>query len=76
MIFVPVPLCTGANLLLISKQQNSMKKLFVSICIAIAVYLLFSFIGFSFTWIADVTPRIIYLCVTTPFVMYYIHTYE
>ena len=53
-----------------------MKKLFVSICIAILVYLIFSFIGFSLTWIKDVTPRIIYLCVTTPFVMYYIHTYE
>ena len=53
-----------------------MKKVFVSIGIAILVYLVFSFIGFSFTWIADVTPRIIYLCVTTPFVMYYIHTYE
>ena len=53
-----------------------MKKLLVSIGIAIAIYLIFSFIGFSFVWITDVTPRIIYLCVTTPFIMYYIHTYE
>ena len=73
---MPVPLCAGANLLLISKQQNSMKKVFVSIGIAILVYLVFSFIGFSLTWLSDAAPRIIYMAVSTAFIMYYVHNYE
>ena len=52
-----------------------MKKVIVSIGIAILVYLVFSFIGFSLTWLADVTPRIIYSVVTFVSIMYYVHTY-
>ena len=53
-----------------------MKKLFVSIGIAILVYLVFSFIGFSFTWLSETAPRIIYMIVSTAFIMFYVNNYE
>ena len=53
-----------------------MKKVIVSIGIAILVYLVFSFIGFSLTWLDETAPRLIYGVVTTGFIMFYVSNYE
>ena len=53
-----------------------MKRFIMSAWICFFIYLLFSFVLFNFDWIVEVVPRVIYIIVCIPALLYYYSEYE